>query len=578
MAQSFGMKWIVFIFFLGLLGCTETSETSETSEIEEISTGESSVASPLETQEGQESSDSRLLDWGSTSDVEEVECVPSCMEGSCDGDNGCGEPCVCDADLLCVDSTCCAPNCDDKTCGSDGCGGDCGDCTDGMTCFGGNCCAGDCSGKECGVDGCGGSCGVCSDSDAPLCDNGVCVPTCIPNCVGKECGYDGCSGSCGLCTEPGKTVCTEGSCGPDESCGPDGCLLTGKVFAPLGGIPIAGAEVYLLLGSPPPLNDSLHCDKCFQFSEGTPLAITDSAGQFELPVGSAGEYFLAVQKGGFRRVRPFSVTGGFQLVSEALTTLPGEPNADLGDSVPKMAVAGDVYDKIEDTLTGLGISFDLYNASSEGVSLLTDWDLLSQYQIVFLPCASGWFDSYLNNPDALETLRNFVSAGGRLYVTDWSYDILANTFPDPISYTNHNGSLGSAEGGVYDAPAKVVDAGLAAWLEGQEITDFDLEANWTELDKVNTYEAPNELNIPSVFEPTVWVKAIHDEFAGEEEEGDVRPATVSFQWGCGRALFSTYHTESGGGFFGSDSSSLLPQEKALLYTILEVVLCIGPKI
>ena len=64
---------------------------------------------------------------------------------------------------------------------------------------------------------------------------------------------------------------------------------------------------------------------------------------------------------------------------------------------------------------------------------------------------------------------------------------------------------------------------------------------------------------------------------------DYRPATVSFQWGCGRALFSTYHTETGGGggLFGGgvvDDSELLPQEKALLYTVLEVVLCIGPKL
>ena len=50
------------------------------------------------------------------------------------------------------------------------------------------------------------------------------------------------------------------------------------------------------------------------------------------------------------------------------------------------------------------------------------------------------------------------------------------------------------------------------------------------------------------------------------------PATVSFQYGCGRTLFSTYHTENGAGGTG-----LLPQEKALLYTVLEVVLCIGAK-
>ena len=51
--------------------------------------------------------------------------------------------------------------------------------------------------------------------------------------------------------------------------------------------------------------------------------------------------------------------------------------------------------------------------------------------------------------------------------------------------------------------------------------------------------------------------------------GSDRPATVSFEQKCGRVLFSTYHTE------GDNNSKLLAQEKALLYILLEVGVCVG---
>ena len=55
------------------------------------------------------------------------------------------------------------------------------------------------------------------------------------------------------------------------------------------------------------------------------------------------------------------------------------------------------------------------------------------------------------------------------------------------------------------------------------------------------------------------------------------PATVSFEHGCGRVLFSTYHTEGE----TVDAAvprvaGLLPQELALLYVILQVDVCLGP--
>ena len=44
---------------------------------------------------------------------------------------------------------------------------------------------------------------------------------------------------------------------------------------------------------------------------------------------------------------------------------------------------------------------------------------------------------------------------------------------------------------------------------------------------------------------------------------------MSFEQKCGRVLFSTYHAE------GDSTSTLLAQEKALLYVLLEVGVCVG---
>jgi hypothetical protein len=49
----------------------------------------------------------------------------------------------------------------------------------------------------------------------------------------------------------------------------------------------------------------------------------------------------------------------------------------------------------------------------------------------------------------------------------------------------------------------------------------------------------------------------------------VRPMTVSGQYGCGRMMFSTYHTTE------STHLGLTPQELVLLYIILEIGVCHG---
>ncbi len=350
--------------------------------------------------------------------------------------------------------------------------------------------------------------------------------------------------------------------------------LTGTVLAPEGTIPISGALVYLTPEPPAAIPQQVFCDKCIELANDVPYTLSAPDGTFTVDAYRTGEQYLVVQKGAFRRVRSVTVAEGDQMVDEALSTLPSRQDPANGDDIPKMAVLDGNYDDIENSLAKLGLGqVDTYGdlvQGSESFALikdgarnafLTDYATLSQYHIVFFPCASSWPDGYLSDPNVLSNLRNFMNAGGRLYVTDYTYDVLRQTDPNPITWLYDTGAYGSAESGYYDATSTANDQGLADWLGAQGITSFVAEANWTIIDRVNQYSAPDEDGMSATFDPTVWV---HGDVPGTGQ----KPLTVSYQHGCGRALFSTYHTESG-------QVGLLVQERALLYIILEVAVCIG---
>ena len=340
--------------------------------------------------------------------------------------------------------------------------------------------------------------------------------------------------------------------------------LTGTVVAPDGTIPINDALIYLTHSAPPPIQQNTHCDHCVELDEGQPYVFSNTDGTFSLEAPT-GTWLMVVQKGAFRRMRQIEVVEGTQTVDAMNTRLPGVRNPAEGDEIPKMAVIQAVYDSIELTLAKLGVpatSFDIFaGGTAEGVTFLTSAEQLAQYHIVFFPCDVNWANAHLADPQVQQNLRDFVENGGRLYTTDYAYDVTRQSFPEPITWLGDTGEFDSAESFYYSGvPAIADDQGLADWLTVQGIPAFTIQDAYTAIDKVNTYTAPDENGEMKTFDPKVWVSAQVPEYG-------LRPTTVSFQYGCGRALFSTYHTES--------DSSLLPQERALLYILLEVAVCVG---
>jgi hypothetical protein len=400
----------------------------------------------------------------------------------------------------------------------------------------------------------------------------------------------GASGAAGLAGAAGATDAFGGGENPGDAgsagsagSAPIDATLTGVVHAPNGTIPISGALVYLAPFAPKPIPDANFCDKCVEIADTTPYTLTKPDGSFSLPAPS-GAWTLVVQKGAFRRARPYTVVPGPQTVPAELTRFPGKTDAANDDFIPKLAIIPGAWDKIEKTLGKLGIQqFDSFenkfppNLSDPTApyALLHDPALLNKYNVLFVPCSSASGGSF-DDPTAQckqgapeeakvrKNLQEFVAAGGKLYSTDYQYEYMRRPWPGYVTWNGETSESGSAcKAGEYTAPAVVGDDGLQAWLGAQSIDNFDLEANYLIIDKVNTVQGLGLDGNPASITPKVWMKG--------SINGVEKPTTVSFEHGCGRVMYSTYHTED-----KKSGSGLLPQELALLYIILEVNVCIGP--
>lgn len=335
--------------------------------------------------------------------------------------------------------------------------------------------------------------------------------------------------------------------------------LKGNVRAPNVQIPISGALVYVTDLPPAPRPTGVHCDECVTLSEDVPYALSGADGTFELP-SFAGERWLVVQKGGFRRARKITITPGEQQVQRPLTTLPATNDPSKNDEVPKMAVIKANFDAVEDSLQELGLQASAVTIKTDLSGFLRDANQMSQFEIIFIPCGRG--ADYATDPQIVANLRSFVESGGRVYATDWHYDFVHNTWPSYITWEDQSTTpCSGCSSNMYDANATVDDQGLSDWMKAQNIASFQLERNYTTITNVNARPGKDKDGNDVTITPKVWVRGSKD--------GKLYPTTVSFEQGCGRVLFSTYHTES--------STTVMPQERALLYILLEVSVCTAAK-
>jgi hypothetical protein len=535
----------------------------------------------------------------------------------------------------CTPSTCtelnanCGPVTDPK------CGGvvDCGSCPSGQSCGNGG-------PNLCGTSGADG----CSPLDCAS-QNANCGQ------IGDGCGN---TISCGSCTAPktcgGATPnqcgCT-GICAQIPDCAPGTTTtLAGKVLDPAGKNPIYNALVYIPNDpSDPglaPFPAGITCDVCGATAAGNPLVTTYTApdGTFTLqnvPVGT--QLPLIVQLGKWRRQFKVDITTSCGANSVAAGTLTMPKNHNEGD-IPRIGILSGGFDPIECVLRKMGVQdseftdpsgqghIQFYLAAGVGpdpfggfpgcpnpygygarISASTPnqaalfgtsggQPTINQYDVVILSC-EGFED---NNQANWGNLGAYTSAGGRVFMTDFSYNWIATSngtggAPKAVNpaYTNvanwvlGQNAQGSPRTGVIDLASNPKGADFQKWLEIVGVSPTG---------SGNVSLNPVFHNSNSVVSPTQqW---LHDPSNNPIHFTFNTPVGAASASQCGRVVFSDWHADtltfasnysscpfvspgaaphySHGLTFPNecDNNAMTPQEAILEFMLFDLTACVQP--
>lgn len=381
--------------------------------------------------------------------------------------------------------------------------------------------------------------------------------------------------------------------------------ITATIQSP-NGDPVAGATVWI------PSSTSVSASKLIKGSKNiitgtggitcddTPEAASDSdcssaTGAVTLSCTGTGSTTVKYAKGSF--------SGSTTIACGATATT----TSFLASSASSIAVVTGSYDRMEDVLAKLGFgtvdssgrltlgteTFDLFDGHSSLDSTYQDFDKLldgtvdlDTYDIIFINCGTDAFESYLSDATVVSRLRNYVNDGGKLYVTDQSYDWVEQVFPEHIDFDNGGDNLGAvaetddaAQAGsssFYDENATVENALMISWLDAVTVNTGTVEDSGCASATVNgTTGALNSDDsifigdfLPSWaqmddFESgatvTTWI-------TGTDVQTDTdRPLTVSFDHGSGKVLYSSYHTAE-----SCSTTGFWPQERVLQYLVFEL--------
>jgi hypothetical protein len=215
------------------------------------------------------------------------------------------------------------------------------------------------------------------------------------------------------------------------------------------------------------------------------------------------------------------------------------------------------------------------------------------YDVVFINCGNA-YESVLSTPANLTILQDYVNAGGRLYVTDLSYDFINQPFPGAMDFegdTNATtpGAIGAAETSGLTVNAAVNSTPFRSWLQSVMVNSSDgttpgnPDTDCT-FDPTTAYsQAPSAVNAGGLIplgdflggwahmvgawagdtDTTIWISS----GAGVTFDGLVdRPLTISRPVGSngGGIIYSSYHTAE-----SCPTLYFWPQERVLQYLIFE---------
>jgi hypothetical protein len=380
--------------------------------------------------------------------------------------------------------------------------------------------------------------------------------------------------------------------------------LSGVVYDPTGTVPLYNAIVYVPNAPLVPFKDGVTCDQCGTAPSGSPIttAITDSKGKFTLknvPVGV--DFPLVVQIGRWRR--QVQIPGATQCADTALGPATTRlPRNQAEGSIPKIAITTGGADSLECFLRKLGVDdseftnpdgmgrIHLYagvggskaGPTPDSATLWDDAAKLKGYDITILSCEGDEHNGGLNGVSvkgapARANLKDYLDAGGRVFASHFHYTWLKNgagPLPSTATWVN-NGDVGSQQMSVNTSFAK-----------GQAFSEWLVEAKASTTPGIvpGTNLKRNVTSVPGAG------AAMDTSRAWLSVGGDTKfysfnaPVGIDPTKQCGRGVYTDIHVSSGG---GNDSSggnfpnnckspkpALSPQEKALLFLLMDLSSCI----
>jgi hypothetical protein len=405
----------------------------------------------------------------------------------------------------------------------------------------------------------------------------------------------------------------------NDMCNGKPTTISGVVTAPNGHDPIPNAFAYVInsRGEFPP---TVACELCNMPVDSVSATTTTKVdGSFTLDISTepvSATLEVTVNMGRFRHTGTVSVQPCMDN-SDADTALPGKAGGT--DDIPKIAVATGNQDELDTVLEAMGldstVGFDCYEgreppaagktlkalttpcgkrASLSPIeSLLGNETMLESYNLVFLSCAPYKFKSLTaaQQQQITANLQTWTGKGGRLFVTDNSYDYIAQAFPAAISFLDGNTAIDAANegvGGTSSAPASyagiINDMTLASWMStvgaipsgSNTLTLNGYLSHWSvvgslPMSTTDVVDATNAVAYgtgpkPS---PTPGPAATY-------------PQSVKFDidapsgGACGRGIYTSYHTLLSTTSSVDPTVMLSPQERILEYLMFEAGACVGP--
>ncbi|MEN6357929.1 MAG: hypothetical protein ABFD83_12705 [Armatimonadota bacterium] len=388
--------------------------------------------------------------------------------------------------------------------------------------------------------------------------------------------------------------------------------MKGCVYAPNGETTVEGAVVYVP-------GTSGAKSRGAATPEPAIVSTTSGAdGSFTLTGVPAGSQTLKIAKGSWIKAFNINVAADKETMApSADTTLPID---DSGDSkVLKMAVITGNWDRMQDVLAKLGMGeldtatnqlklgtekFDLYDgdeslsgktgpdgAYKTAIELLNNPAEMAKYDVIFINCGAWVNDDFSSGSTISNNVKSYVSNGGSLYVTDLSYDVVEQTFPDAIDFMGSDSTsagqaedMGAADVGDTDitCDASIQDPALKSWLAKNYAGALNGDGTITIRGFLGGWAVMN--SVPASTKTWIQGNISYGSYGSEalsaskgrshtlrstsstrNRDSAVKPLTVTFKYGSGRVLFTSYHTEE-----ESPSPNLTPQECVLTYLVFEI--------